>query len=134
MLAASPFSAGKGSVRVALRVTPRARRSAIEGTAPDADGGMALKVAVTAAPEGGKANAAVIALCAKAWRLPKSAFSVGLCRSRIEKDDSPKVISGQVVHHGLVGMNDEIFAVHQGEELVFDEMSFACPLQLPDGF
>ncbi len=42
----------------------------------EADGGVALKVAVTAPPEDGQANDAVIALLAKAWGLPKSAFTV----------------------------------------------------------
>jgi uncharacterized protein YggU (UPF0235/DUF167 family) len=40
----------------------------------EADGGAVLRVAVTAAPEDGKANAAVVKLLAKAWHLPKSAF------------------------------------------------------------
>jgi hypothetical protein len=57
-------------VTVDLRVHPRARRSALE----PADG--ALKAEVTAPPEGGKANDAVIALLAEAWRLPKSSFDV----------------------------------------------------------
>jgi uncharacterized protein YggU (UPF0235/DUF167 family) len=35
-----------------------------------------LKVAVTAAPEDGKANAAVIALLAREWGVAKSAISV----------------------------------------------------------
>ena len=59
-----------------LRVQPRARRNQVDGLAPEADGGMALKVAVTAAPEDGKANAAVVALLADAWDLPKSSLSV----------------------------------------------------------
>ena len=35
-----------------------------------------LKVAVTAAPEGGKANKALIGMLAKSWRLPKTSISV----------------------------------------------------------
>ena len=37
---------------------------------------MAIKVAVTAPPEGGKANAAVVKLLAKAWDVPKTAISI----------------------------------------------------------
>ena len=57
-------------VTVELRVQPRARRTALETT------GDTLKAAVTAPPENGKANDAVIALLAGEWRLPKSVFSV----------------------------------------------------------
>lgn len=42
----------------------------------DANGRAHLKVAVTAPPEDGKANAALIALLGKAWKLPKSAFEI----------------------------------------------------------
>ena len=55
---------------VDLRVQPRARRTALEA----AEG--VLKAQVTAPPEDGKANEAVIALLAEAWRLPKSSFDV----------------------------------------------------------
>jgi hypothetical protein len=61
---------GPSGVTVDLRVQPRARRAALEA----ADG--ALKAQVTAPPEDGKANAAVIALLAGEWRLPKSSFDV----------------------------------------------------------
>lgn len=50
---------------------PRARRTALELTA---EGG--LKIAVTSPPEDGKANDAVVALLAEAWRLPRTAFGV----------------------------------------------------------
>jgi hypothetical protein len=61
---------GPSGVTVDLRVQPRARRAALDPV----DG--ALKAAVTAPPESGKANAAVIALLAEEWRLPRSSFDV----------------------------------------------------------
>lgn len=71
-----PVARTASGVRLSLRVTPKARRAGIGGIAEDADGGAALKVSVTAAPEDGKANDAVIRLLAKTWHLPKSSFSV----------------------------------------------------------
>ena len=50
---------------------PGARRDAIEGLRAQADGGTALRVAVRAAPEDGKANAAIAALLAHEWRVPR---------------------------------------------------------------
>jgi uncharacterized protein (TIGR00251 family) len=73
---ASPFAAVSDGVRVRLRLQPRARRNLVVGLAPEADGGVALKVAVTAAPEDGKANAAMIALLAAQWDMPKSALTI----------------------------------------------------------
>lgn len=74
--AGSPYRATADGVTVSVRVVPRAGRDRIEGIAAEADGGAALKLAVTAPPEDGKANDAVIALLAKAWRLPKGSFRV----------------------------------------------------------
>ena len=62
---------GTAGVTVELRAQPRARRTALEV----ATGGT-LRAAVTAPAEDGRANAAIVALLAEAWRLPKSAFSV----------------------------------------------------------
>jgi uncharacterized protein YggU (UPF0235/DUF167 family) len=55
---------------IAVRVTPRASRNAVE-----ADGAV-LRVRVTVVPEGGKANAAVTKLLAKALGLPKSRLAL----------------------------------------------------------
>ncbi len=72
-----PLSIGSdGSVRLAVRLTPKAARSRIEGLIDTADGGQMLKVSVTAVPENGKANTALVALLAKSWHHPKSAFTL----------------------------------------------------------
>jgi uncharacterized protein (TIGR00251 family) len=62
-------------IRLRLKVQPKARRSRVEGIGPDIEG-AALKLAVTAPPEDGKANAAVIALLAETLGVAKSAVSV----------------------------------------------------------
>jgi uncharacterized protein len=72
---ASPFAAHADGVRVRVKVLPRARRDAVDGIVEGRDG-PALRVWVTAPPDEGKANAAVIALLARAWRVPKSAIAL----------------------------------------------------------
>jgi uncharacterized protein YggU (UPF0235/DUF167 family) len=67
----SPFSIASGGVRIRVLAHPGARRDAIEGLRALADGGTALRVAVRAAAEDGKANAAIAALLAREWRVPK---------------------------------------------------------------
>ena len=76
-----PFRACPGGVRVRLKVAPKAKRAQFGGLLDEPDGGplgqgRALKVSVTAAPEDGKANEAVIALLAREWGVAKSAISV----------------------------------------------------------
>ncbi len=71
-----PIEAVADGVRLRLRVTPKASRNAVAGLADTAAGGKALKVTVTAVPEGGKANEAVVRLLAKAWKLPRTSLTV----------------------------------------------------------
>ncbi len=42
----------------------------------EADGSTTLKATVTAVPEAGKANTALLKLLAKTWKLPKTSLSV----------------------------------------------------------
>jgi len=72
----SPFRAAADGLTATLRVAPKAARNAVAGLAAEPDGGVALRVSVTAAPEDGRANAAVVALLAKEWRLAKSRIAV----------------------------------------------------------
>lgn len=59
-----------------LRVTPNAGRDNIDGPETRDDGTACLRIRVSAVPDKGKANAAVIALLAKTLKLPKSAFTL----------------------------------------------------------
>ncbi len=62
------------SCRIAIRLTPKAAREAIQGWAKDVSGGDILKCSVTAVPENGKANEALIVLLSKKLKTPKSAI------------------------------------------------------------
>ena len=72
----SPVTRVPSGLRLAVKVTPKATADRVRGVVSDAAGRAVLQVSVTAVPENGKANAAVIALLAKRWRLAKSAFEV----------------------------------------------------------
>ena len=75
-MSSPPFEPRPEGLRVFVRLQPKARRERIEGIVTEADGRVAHKVAVTAPPENGKANAALVALLGKRWRLPKSAIEI----------------------------------------------------------
>lgn len=64
------------AIRLAVRVTPKGGRDAVDGWSADEAGRPVLKVRVSAAPADGAANAAVIALVAKALKVPRSAVRI----------------------------------------------------------
>jgi uncharacterized protein (TIGR00251 family) len=81
-------------VTVELRVKPRARRNALDGSR------TALTATIAAPPIDGKANAALVALLADSWQLPKSAFGIAKGRTSRTKKISiagePALIAGRI--------------------------------------
>lgn len=69
---------------LSIRVTPKAKSERIKKELLS-DGSVVYKVYVTAVPEDGKANEAVIALLAKALGLPKSSLSIARGHSSRDK-------------------------------------------------
>jgi uncharacterized protein YggU (UPF0235/DUF167 family) len=65
-----PWAAAAGGVTLAVRLTPKGGRDAIEGIEQMADGRTVLKARVAASPSEGEANDALIRLIAKALGVP----------------------------------------------------------------
>jgi len=70
-----PFSLYDDHLRLSVRLTPNGGRDSIDGIETDAEGDAYLKARVSAVPENGKANKALIALLSKKLRVAKSAIS-----------------------------------------------------------
>ncbi len=71
-----PYSIHGDHLRLSVRLTPSAGRDHVDGIEVNANGEAHLKAKVTAVPEKGKANKALIALLSKAIGVPKSSISV----------------------------------------------------------
>jgi uncharacterized protein (TIGR00251 family) len=71
-----PWAAAPGGVLVAVRITPKGGRDAIEGIEMLADGRAVLKARVRAAPSEGAANQALVHLLADALDIAPRAVSI----------------------------------------------------------
>ena len=98
MATAVPWSLVAGGVELAVRLTPKGGRDAIEGIEQRADGRTVLKARVRAAPSEGEANAALQALIARTLAVPARDVSlVGGTTARIKRlriaGDGPTLIA-----------------------------------------
>jgi uncharacterized protein len=71
-----PLRPHNKGISLSIRLTPGAKKDALLGVMDIADNQKALKASVTAPPEDGRANKALIALLAKELKLQKSSISV----------------------------------------------------------
>ncbi|NEJ70135.1 DUF167 domain-containing protein [Rhizobium phaseoli] len=71
-----PWSVFDDHLRLAVRLTPNGGRNAIDGIEADGEGETHLKARVTAVPEKGQANKALVLLIAQSLRIPKSSISL----------------------------------------------------------
>ena len=76
MPAIDPVGISPGGVSFHVRLTPRGGRDAVDGWSNAANGSTHLKARVSAVPEDGKANAALVALVAKTLDVAKSSVSI----------------------------------------------------------
>lgn len=72
----APYAPVPGGVVLNVRLTPRARRDAIDRVCPDSDGRPLLQLRIAAPPVEGAANAALIAFVAKAIGLRKADVTI----------------------------------------------------------
>jgi uncharacterized protein len=72
----SPLREARSGIFLAVRVTPKSSRNEVTGLHTASDGTVSLSVKVSAPPDKGKANKAVIEVLAGTFGLPKSAFAI----------------------------------------------------------
>jgi uncharacterized protein (TIGR00251 family) len=70
------WRAAAGGLTLAARLTPKGGRDAIDGSATGSDGRAYLKARVSAPPQDGKANGALIDLVARRAGVAKSSVTI----------------------------------------------------------
>jgi uncharacterized protein (TIGR00251 family) len=93
-----PWSAVAGGIALAVRLTPKGGRDAIDGIELLADGRNVLKVRVAAVPSEGKANTALCRLIAKTVGVPPrdvdiAAGATGRIKRLAISGDAPALIA-----------------------------------------
>lgn len=91
-----PFRQSREGNLLAVRITPKSARDEVSGLHTAADGAVSLAIKVSAPPDNGKANKAVIDVLARAFALPKSAFAL---------------VSGETSRHKVVSVAGNLAAL-----------------------
>ena len=85
-MSARPWIATASGVTLAVRLTPKGGRDAIDGIESLSDGRSVLKARVRAAPSEGEANAALVRMIAKALDVPGRSVAVtGGATARVKR-------------------------------------------------
>ena len=71
-----PFERTRNGVKARFRLTPGAAKDRLKGVAADENGVAWLTASVTAVPEDGRANQALIRMLSKEWRIAKSSIQL----------------------------------------------------------
>src|SRR6478735_3265031 len=102
---ALPFTATATGIRLAVRLTPRASRSGLDGIFTGPDGKPMLQIRVAAPPVDGAANAALIALLSDALDVRKADITIVLGETarvkRLEILGDPADIAARIEAWGL---------------------------------
>jgi len=75
-LADGPLNLVQNGVRVAIRLTPRAKADRVVGIAAAAGDRQVVRVSVTAPAENGRANEALLQLLAREWRVARNDLAI----------------------------------------------------------
>jgi uncharacterized protein len=70
------LSLARNGVRVAIRLRPAAKANHISAVPAAAGGRQVLVASVTAPPQNGRANEALLRLLSRTWRLPRQALTI----------------------------------------------------------
>jgi uncharacterized protein len=71
-----PLLPARDGLRLAVRLSARAKADRLNGVSVAADGGRVMAAMVKAPPEDGRANEALLQLLARTWRLPRRDLSI----------------------------------------------------------
>lgn len=71
-----PLIPARESLKLAVRLTPRAKADRVLGVAATAEGKRVVRVSVTAPPEDGRANEALLQLLARVWQLSRRDLAI----------------------------------------------------------